>query len=72
MWRKGDCASHGLLRLALTDRSGIVETARVAAAAGVELVGPPLPDWVLAWIESEAMRPWPPMQDAEAVAEIAA
>jgi hypothetical protein len=64
MWRNGDCASHGLLRLAITDRSGLVPTARVADAAGTDPVSPPLPDWVRGWIAADAARPWPPMQDA--------
>ena len=27
------------------------------------LAAPPLPGWVRAWIEADAARPWPPMQD---------
>lgn len=60
MWRKGECTSHMLLRSAFTDGSGIVDMARVAAAAGHEGPGPDLPDWVTAWIAADAERPWPP------------
>lgn len=63
MWRRGTCTSHLLVRVAVTDRNGLVSTARVTAAYGVPPESPPLPDWVSAWIDAEAQRPWPPMQD---------
>lgn len=72
MWRKGECTSHGLLRMAMTDRNGLVETAKVARAFGHRDASPPLPDWVRGWIEAEADRPWPPMQDPSLLREIAA
>lgn len=72
MWRKGECTSHGLLRMAITDRNGLVPTRDVAAALGHVDGSPPLPEWVLAWARAEAHRPWPPMQDAAPVDEIAA
>ncbi len=59
MWRGDDCTSHMLLRAAITDRDGIVPTARVAEAMGLD-ASPPLPGWVTAWSEAEAQRPWPP------------
>ncbi len=62
MWRKGDCTSHGLLRMAITDRNGLVETAKVAEAFGHDGDSPGLPEWVRAWIAAEDKRPWPPMQ----------
>ncbi len=72
MWRSGDCTSHGLLRMAITDRNGLVETARVAEAFGYTAERPILPGWVRAWIDAEGQRPWPPMQENEFPAEIAA
>ncbi len=61
MWRKGDCTSQALIRSAVTNASGIVAPARVAAATGVDPQSPPLPGWVSAWITAEAERPWPPV-----------
>ncbi len=68
LWRGEVCASHALLRMALSDRDGLVRTERIRAAMGV---GPsqPLPDWAAAWIAAEALRPWPPqVQDGAAEA----
>lgn len=65
MWRRdGDCASHILYRAAVTGRDGIVPSGQVLEALGQPgLVAPVLPDWVQAWTEADAARPWPPMQD---------
>ena len=61
MWnRRGQCTTHGLYRMAVTSAHGIVAPAKVAAAMGVDEISPTLPDWVQAWIDAEAMRPWPP------------
>lgn len=64
MWRKGECTSHALLRMAVADRSGIVRTDRLETAMGVGAPSPDLPQWVELWRKAEANRPWPPMQDA--------
>ncbi|WP_417207800.1 acyl-CoA thioesterase [Antarctobacter sp.] len=61
MWKtNGDCASHAVYRTALTDANGIVTTDRSTTALGVPTESPPLPAWVLKWIEAENARPWPP------------
>lgn len=60
MWRKGDCASHMLLRSAVTSSSGIVAPSEVLAAMGQPSQSPDLPAWVKAWIAADAERPWPP------------
>lgn len=60
MWKKGDCTSHMLLRSAVTSAGGIVAPRQVLAAAGREAESPALPDWITAWIEADALRPWPP------------
>jgi acyl-CoA thioesterase FadM len=62
MWRKGECTSHALLRMAVTDRNGMVPTVRFAELLG-EVPDMALPPWVEAWSRAEALRPWPPMQD---------
>ena len=67
MWRQdGECAGHALIRMAVTGPGGIVPPADLVAEIGYD--GPPraLPDWVTAWAEADALRPWPPMQDAPA------
>lgn len=64
MWNSGgDCASHALLRMAVADRSGIVAPSRVLLAMGQDATSPPLPDWVAAWVQADAVRPWPPVRD---------
>ncbi|HPE25423.1 MAG: thioesterase family protein [Rhodobacteraceae bacterium] len=60
MWRKGDCTSHMLLRSAVTSADGIVPPARVLTAMGQAIESPELPAWVKAWIDADALRPWPP------------
>ncbi|PVH29002.1 acyl-CoA thioesterase [Pararhodobacter oceanensis] len=65
MWRGGEALNHVLLRLATTDAKGIVAPQRLISAMGYgDQPSPELPDWVQAWIEAEAQRPWPPMQVA--------
>ena len=61
MWRGGDCCNHMLLRGAITSDQGIVAPARLMQAAGADSDSPALPDWVHAWIEADARRPWPPV-----------
>ncbi|SLN28984.1 hypothetical protein PSA7680_01332 [Pseudoruegeria aquimaris] len=61
MWRNGECTSQALLRSAITDRNGIVSPERFCAAVGADPQSPPLPAWVVAWIEAENTRVWPPV-----------
>jgi acyl-CoA thioesterase FadM len=63
MWRKGTCTSHGLLRVAVTDRNGMVPMETVTRAFGPTGPARPLPGWIAAWASADAQRPWPPMQD---------
>ncbi|MCI2395771.1 thioesterase family protein [Aliiroseovarius sediminis] len=60
MWLGGECANQIVYRSAVTDRSGIVPTARVVDALRYEGPQPELPKWVQAWIDADAVRPWPP------------
>lgn len=62
MWKRdGRCAGQALYRSAVTDQNGIVAPERVMEAMGRDEPSPELPDWVRAWIEAEATRPWPPL-----------
>ncbi|MEX0304479.1 MAG: acyl-CoA thioesterase [Leisingera sp.] len=65
MWKaNGDCASHVMLRTAVTDRNGIVPPEKVLAALGLNPGLPSeLPGWIKDWCQADAGRPWPPMQD---------
>jgi len=66
MWTKsGECANHILLRMAVTDASGIVQPAKAMAQLPDAVTTTEMPDWVKNWIEADATRPWPPMQDAK-------
>lgn len=60
MWRGETCTSQALLRMAVTDRKGIVPSRDLAQVLGLPEESPPLPDWVRAWIAAEGARPWPP------------
>lgn len=62
MWRKDDCTSHALLRMAVTDRTGMVPTSRLVEIFG-DVPDLPLPAWAVNWAVADASRPWPPMQD---------
>lgn len=65
MWKQdGECASHVLLRSAVTDKNGIVAPSRVLATLGyTDAASPPMPDWIAQWTSADTTRPWPPMQD---------
>lgn len=60
MWRGAECASHVLIRNAIVSTAGMVNPAEMAVAMGHHGPSPTLPDWVLAWISADALRPWPP------------
>jgi len=60
MWKGGEATTHALLRIAVTSPGGIVPPAQVVEALGHDPTPGDLPDWVLAWIEADARRPWPP------------
>lgn len=64
MWKRdGECASHALYRAAVTDANGIVSTTRVLNAMGLDRPSPDMPEWIDAWRQADAKRPWPPMQN---------
>ncbi len=62
MWRGNECTSHALLRMAVTDRNGLVPTARLIDILG-EIPVLSMPEWATNWAGADATRPWPPMQD---------
>ncbi|MGB7243070.1 MAG: thioesterase family protein [Sulfitobacter sp.] len=65
MWkRNGECASHVIYRSAVLEKGKMIPVERMIAALGQDPVSPAMPDWVAAWVAAEALRPWPPMQDA--------
>ncbi len=66
MWLpSGECAGHVLIRSAGTGPDGIVPPKEILAEMGHDAdTEVSLPDWVNAWIEADAKRPWPPMPDA--------
>lgn len=62
LWRGQECTSHVLVRSAVTSRTGIVPPVQLARALGLDEASPALPDWVTAWAEADARRPWPPVR----------
>ena len=60
MWRRGECSSQTMIRLAVTAATGMVPPAQVVQLAGAAPESPALPDWVQAWCLAEDRRPWPP------------
>ncbi|MDE4141197.1 MULTISPECIES: acyl-CoA thioesterase [Rhodobacterales] len=67
MWKKnGECASHVMLRTAVTDAKGIVPPTKVLAAVGQgDAETPTMPEWIAAWCQADATRPWPPMAETQ-------
>lgn len=65
IWKRdGECASHIVMRAAVTDKKGIVAPDLVLAAMGYgDTDRPTMPKWIDTWSTSEGTRPWPPMQD---------
>ncbi|GAA5190259.1 acyl-CoA thioesterase [Ferrimonas gelatinilytica] len=61
MWLKGEPASSVLLRTGVTSQGRSVKAEQVIKAMGMPDWKPAPSDWPKAWIESESLRPWPPV-----------
>ncbi|PYG29553.1 acyl-CoA thioesterase [Pelagimonas varians] len=65
MWKTdGQCSSHAVLRMALTDKSGIVDPQNMMDILKPGVTSPSLPQWVQTWVAAENLRPWPPVKTA--------
>lgn len=64
IWIGDTCAAQALYRSAITDKNGIVPPARFLDFIGDLAERPQMPDWVVAWIDAEALRPWQPQSEA--------
>ena len=51
--------SAALVRTAVIEKGRLVPVARVLEALGAPAGAPGLPEWVRAWIDAEALQPWP-------------
>lgn len=60
MWKGQECTSQQVIRSAVTSKAGIVAPSELLKAMGEVIESPPLPEWVVAWVAAEALRPWPP------------
>ncbi|MEJ6404855.1 acyl-CoA thioesterase [Yoonia sp. 2307UL14-13] len=63
IWIDDECAVQALYRSAVTDKNGLVTPDRLFAVMGHEGVSPDLPPWVQSWIDADATRPWPPIDN---------
>jgi len=59
----GEVANHCLFRTAVVSNHRSVPMADVAKALDVT-TPPVLPTWATNWVEADATRPWPPMQES--------
>lgn len=60
MWVKNQPVSSVLLRTAVTSRNGTVPSQQILHELGLDNWSAELPEWVKAWADADAQRPWPP------------
>lgn len=63
IWIGEECAVQALYRSAVTDKNGLVVPERILEAMEIDTTSPALPDWVQGWIDIDATRPWPPLDN---------
>lgn len=61
MWVKGKPCSSAILRSGVTKGGRVIEISKVLAALGQSEWDLPPTGFVAKWIESDAERPWPPL-----------
>ncbi len=62
MIHKGNVCSSALIRTGVTSKGKVVPSQGVAIALGYPDWFGDIPDWVQAWIDADAQRPWPPKE----------
>ena len=70
MWKGTECCNQVLIRSAITSAGWIVPPAQVMAALVAAPDSPPLPYWIAAWSQADALRPWPPQLAPDAKAHL--
>ncbi len=60
MWQGTECANQALIRVALRSPKGTIAPDDFLRAMGRDIPRPALPEWIKAWIDADATRPWPP------------
>lgn len=62
MWVKENPVSSVLFRTGVTSKGKAVPVDEVLKEMNISNWQPQLPEWVNSWIDSEKLRPWPPLQ----------
>ena len=60
MWQGDRCMNQMVLRFAIKSKAGSMTPAEMLSRFGFDGASPGLPDWVVAWIDADARRVWPP------------
>jgi acyl-CoA thioesterase FadM len=63
MWVKNKPVSSVLLRTGITGKGKTISTDEIRNLIDIPNWNPELPKWVKSWIESEQIRPWPPLSN---------
>lgn len=60
LYRHDECCASALYRAAATKGGRMVPVCTIARSIGLDPVNARVPDWVKAWADADAQRPWPP------------